>query len=253
MIPKKLHYCWFGHGEKPKLAKKCITSWKKYCPDFEIIEWNEDNFDISYNEYTRWCHENGKWAFLSDYARLVIVEKEGGIYLDTDAEIVRPLDSLLKNAAFYGFENDENVATGLGFGAVPHHPSVRSMIGLYDALEQKADGSFPLVVCPELNTKALLPFGLKLNGKEQELESGVSADGLSGGAASQIHIYSAEYFNPYDDPTGRLNKTENTYSIHWYAKSWMSKKTILRSTLTKPLHRSFGTDIFRKRREKRSE
>ena len=109
MIPKKIHYCWFGRGEKPKLAKKCIESWKKYCPDYEIVEWNEDNFDINQNEYTKYCYNNKKFAFLSDYARLMVVYKEGGIYFDTDVEVVRSFDDLLNNKAFVGFETDEYV------------------------------------------------------------------------------------------------------------------------------------------------
>ena len=117
MIPKKIHYCWFGRGEKPKLAKKCLKSWSKYCPDYEIVEWNEDNFDVEQYPYAKFCLQNKKWAFLSDFARLVIVHEHGGIYFDTDVELVRSPDSLLSYEAFYGFENDQNVATGLGFGA----------------------------------------------------------------------------------------------------------------------------------------
>ena len=232
MIPKKIHYCWFGRNEKPKLAKKCIASWKKYCPDYEIIEWNEDNFDLDQNDYLCYCYENKKWAFLSDLARLMIVAEQGGIYFDTDVELVRNPDELLENDAFFGFENDANVATGLGFGAVAGHHSVLAMIQQYEALQKDAEGNYPMVVCPALNTQALVPMGLQLNGQLQEFEG--------------VTVYPADYFNPYDDPTGRLRKTENTYSIHWYSKSWMSKKTILRSKLTKPLHRLLGTDFFRK-------
>lgn len=100
MIPKKIHYCWFGRGDKPKLAKRCIASWKKYCPDYEIIEWNEDNFDINTNEYTKWCYENKNYAFLSDYVRLLVVYRHGGIYFDTDVELIRNPDFLLENQAF---------------------------------------------------------------------------------------------------------------------------------------------------------
>lgn len=231
MIPKKIHYCWFGRGEKPKLAQKCIASWKKYCPDYEIIEWNEDNFDTSAYPYAEYCLENKKWAFLSDFVRLIVIEAEGGIYFDTDVELIKRPTPLLVHDAFYGFENNDYVATGLGFGATAHHPSVKAMIACYEALEAKEDGSYPLVICPALNTEALLPFGLKKDGQLQVLEEGAC-------------IYPEEYFNPYDDPTGRLRKTENTYSIHWYSKSWMSRKAILRSKLTKPLHRIFGVHAF---------
>ena len=113
MIPKKIHYCWFGRGEKPKLAQMCIASWRKYCPDYEIVEWNEDNFDLDYNAYTRYCYDNKKWAFLSDFVRLVVVAEHGGLYFDTDVELLKSPDELLRYGAFYGFENDSNINTGL--------------------------------------------------------------------------------------------------------------------------------------------
>lgn len=230
MIPKKIHYCWFGRGEKPKLAEKCIASWAKKCPGFEIIEWNEDNFDIDAYPYARYCYDNKKWAFLSDFARLVVVYENGGIYFDTDVEVVGSLEKLISYDAFFGFENEKFVATGLGFGAIPGHRSVGAMIEKYDELKPDESGAFPLVVCPQLNTEALLPMGLKLDGSFQNID----------GAA----ILPIDYLNPYDDPTGRLNKTENTVSVHWYSKSWMDKKTVLRSILTKPFHRLFGKDCF---------
>lgn len=230
MIPKKIHYCWFGKGEKPKKAQKCIASWKKYCPDYEIIEWNEDNFDIKQYPYAAYCLENKKYAFLSDFVRLVVINEHGGVYFDTDVELIRSPDGLLQYDAFYGFENDEFVATGLGFGAVRGHETVRKMLELYLALEPDEGGAYPIIGCPRLNTEALLSFGLKQNGKEQTV----------GGA----RILPADFFNPYDDPTGKLNLTKNTVSIHWYSKSWMSKKSILRSTITKPFHRLFGKDCF---------
>lgn len=230
MIPKTIHYCWFGRGEKPKLAQKCIASWKKFCPDYESIEWNEDNFDIEAHPYAKSCYEQKKWAFLSDYVRLIVVEQHGGIYFDTDVELLRSPDFLLEYEAFYGFENNTNIATGLGFGAEPHHSTIQSMVEQYMKLQPDAEGKYPLVVCPQLNTQALLPFGLRLNGQRQNV----------GGA----EIYPAEYFNPYESTTGRLNKTKNTVSVHWYSGSWMSKGAILRSKITKPLHRLFGDDCF---------
>lgn len=231
MIPKKIHYCWFGGNEKPKAVEKCIASWHKYCPDYEIIEWNEDNFDVNQNPYMKYCYENKKWAFLSDLARLLVVNEQGGIYFDTDVELVRNPDFLLDYGAFYGFETPQYVATGLGFGAAAHHPTIESMIDQYKKLETDENGNYPTIACPKLNTKALMPFGLVLNGEKQVIGDAV--------------ILPIEYMNPYDDPKGVLNKTENTVSIHWYSKSWMSKKTILRSKLTKPFHRVFGNDCFR--------
>lgn len=235
MIPRKIHYCWFGRGEKPKMAQKCIASWKKYCPDYEIIEWNEENFDLDYNGYTRYCYENKRWAFLSDFVRLVVVAEHGGIYFDTDVELLKRPDELLQYEAFYGFENNENIATGLGFGAEANHPTILSMKSKYDEISPDADGSYPMIVCPALNTAALLCFGLKLDGSRQNVAG--------------AEILPADWLNPYDDPTGRLNKTKNTVSVHWYSKSWMSKGKIIRSMLTKPLHRIFGVDAFKRFRK----
>lgn len=234
MIPKKIHYCWFGRNPLPEKAKKCIASWKKYCPNYEIIEWNEDNFDFDKHTYLRWCYAHKKWAFLSDLARLIVVYENGGIYFDTDVELIHCPDELLQYDAFYGFENNHYVATGLGFGAMKGHSTVLSMIRQYSGFHEDADGNMEMVGCPLLNTKALLEHGLKLNGKKQEIDGAV--------------ILPADYLNPYDDPTGCLNKTVNTISIHWYSKSALSRKQILRSKLTKPFHRLFGVDCFKRRK-----
>ena len=230
MIPKKIHYCWFGDGEKPKLARKCIESWKKYCPDYDIIEWNEENFALNYNEYTRYCYENKKWAFLSDFARLVIIAEQGGIYFDTDVELLKSPDDLLQYEAFFGLESDKYVATGLGFGAEANHATVIAMIDAYNQLSLQNPETYTMDACPTHNTSALTGLGFIQNGKRQNVAG--------------AEIFPVEFFNPYDDPTGRLNKTENTYSVHWYSKSWMSKRAILRSRLTKPFHRAFGVDCF---------
>ncbi len=231
MIPKKIHYCWFGKNELPAKAVRCINSWKKYCPDYEIIEWNEDNYDVYQNPYTAYAYDNKKFAFLSDYARLQIILREGGLYFDVDVEIVRPLDELLDHKAFFGFETEEYVNTGLGFGAEANNTIVACMLREYDQL---LDGTHGTIGCPILNTTALLKYGLNLNGKKQTIDGAV--------------VYPIQYFNPYDDSTGVLNKTSETFSIHWYAKSWMDKKTILRSKLTKPIHRLFGTGYFKRRK-----
>lgn len=231
MIPKKIHYCWFGHGEKPKLAQKCIASWREYCPNYEIIEWNEDNFDIQAHPYAAYCYAQKKWAFLSDYVRLVVIEQYGGIYFDTDVELLRSPDFLMEYEAFYGFENDSHVNTGQGFGSQAHHPTLLAMLDEYRQLQMDENGVYPIIGCPILNTQALLRYGLKLNGKQQNV----------GGA----QIFPVEYFNPYESATGRLNRTKKTVSVHWYSGSWMDKKTALRAKLTKPFHRLFGEKCFR--------
>ena len=229
MIPKKIHYCWFGRNELPKKAKKCIDSWKKNCPDYEIIEWNEDNFDINLNSYTKMCYGEKKYAFLSDYVRLLVVMQNGGIYLDTDVEVLRSFDDLLDYKAFFGFENNEYINTGLGFGAEVGNDIVGQMIREYDEL---LDGEHGVIGCPILNTNALYKLGLEKNGEKQEIRGAL--------------ICPIDFFNPYNDLIGKLCKTENTYSIHWYAKSWMDKKTIIRSVLTKPIHRIFGIKDHRR-------
>lgn len=229
MIPKIIHYCWFGGNEKPKLAKKCIESWKKFCPDYEIVEWNKQNFDVNMNAYTKMCYENKKFAFLTDYVRLFVVEKYGGIYFDTDVEVLCSFDDMLDNEAFFGFENSEYINTGVGFGAEKSNILVIQMLEEYAKL---LDGKHGVISCPELNTKALVKYGLRCDGTKQQLEHGA--------------VYPIDYFNPYDDTTGRIQKTKNTHSVHWFAKSWMKKSTILKSKITQIVHRLFGVDFLRK-------
>lgn len=230
MIPKVIHYCWFGRKPKPKLAEKCIASWKKYCPDYEITEWNEDNFDVNQYAYTKFCYDNKLWAYLSDFVRLEVVFNHGGIYFDTDVEVIRTFDDLLKYDAFYGFENASNLASGLGFGAVKNHRSLEMMRNAYLAMEPDQGGKYTMVGCPRLNTDALKKYGITVNGQEQ--------------CVGNVKILPVECLNPYDDATGRLNKTDKTYSIHWFAKSALSRKTILISKLTRPFHRLFGPNCF---------
>lgn len=228
MIPKKIHYCWFGGNPKPKMAEKCIASWKKYCPGWEIIEWNESNFDVNQTGYTRMCIEQKKYAFLSDYVRLVVVAEHGGVYFDTDVELLKPIDELLENEAFFGFETPEMVNSGQGFGSVAHGTVVEAMLREYDAL---LDGTEGVRGCPILNTAALEKLGLIRDGLKQTVAGAL--------------ILPVEYMNPYESSTGRLKKTKRTYSVHWYSASWLSPARRLRSVLTRPLHRIFGEDCFK--------
>jgi hypothetical protein len=223
-----IHYCWFGGNPKPKLAEKCIASWKKYCPGWEIIEWNESSFDVEQNGYTKMCLEQKKYAFLSDYVRLQVVAEQGGVYFDTDVELLRPIDELLENEAFFGFETPQYVASGLGFGSVAHGTAIEAMLREYDKL---LDGTCGVQMCPALNTAALEKLGLVPDGSMQTVAGAL--------------VLPMEYLNPYESATGRLNKTKNTYSIHWYNASWMSTGRKLRSAITRPLHRIFGEDCFK--------
>lgn len=230
MIPKKIHYCWFGRGKMSKKAQMCINSWKKHCPDYELIEWNEDNYDVYQNAYTSYLYNEKKYAFLSDYVRLQKVYEEGGIYFDVDVEVIKSFDNLLNERAFFGFETDEYVNTGVGFGAEKQNEAVLTLLREYDYY---LDGKHGYKGCPILNTEGLVKLGMVTNGKMQRFDT--------------FAVFPHDYFNPYDDPTGTMNKTENTYSIHWFAKSWMPKKRRLRSWFTRPLHQLFGTEFFRKK------
>lgn len=207
--------------------KKFIESWKKNCPDYKIIEWNEENFDTQLNGYTKMCYEQEKYAFLSDYARLWIIYQNGGIYLDTDVEILKPFDDLLDVEAFFGFENSEYVNTGIGFGAEKGNLLVKKMLEEYEPYLSGENGT---TGCPILNTRTLCKAGLIRNGKQQHINKSV--------------IYPKEYFNPLESTTGKLIKTENTYSIHWYSMSWLSSGQRLKSRFTKIFHRIFGIECF---------
>ncbi len=234
MSNKIIHYCWFGHNEKPKIILKCIESWKKYLPDFEIKEWNEDNFDINHNIYVKQAYEAKKYAFVSDYVRFLVLEQYGGIYLDTDVEVIKPLDDLLENEAFSGFEVDEYVAPGLIlYVKDPNNEIMKKTREWYDnaAFLDENGERIKINVC-NIFTNILKEYGFVPNGQLQNC----------GGMV----LYPVDYFCPFDDATGKLNKTENTYTIHWYAKSWMSKRKILRNKITRIIHRIFGKDIRQK-------
>lgn len=136
MIPKKIHYIWFGKGEKNERVKTCIESWKKYMPDYEIIEWNEDNFDINYNDFTKNAYANKKWAFVSDVARLWVLYNEGGIYMDTDVEVYKPLDQFLNEEGFTGFEDVHYPVTAT-LGAVKGNPVIKLMLDYYNCIDFK--------------------------------------------------------------------------------------------------------------------
>ncbi len=211
MIPKTIHYCWFGRKKYPAIVKKCISSWKTYCPDYAIKLWNEDNYDVRKTDYTREAYEAKKWAFVSDYARLDIIEREGGIYLDTDVELVRSLDGLLKYSCFFASDGS-GINTGLGFGAEKGNPVVRAMLDLYGEKHFITEHGPDLTPCTELNSKLFL-------------ESGYDAhtDGIS--EVLNAVILPPEYFSPIRGIHSELCTTENTYGIHWGSRLWESGMT----------------------------
>lgn len=211
MIPKVIHYCWFGNNNLPDEAKKCIDSWKKYCKDYEIIEWNEKNFDINKCDFIKKAYENKKWAFVSDYARLDIIYNHGGIYLDIDVELLKPLDSLLENKAFLGFENNNLVNTGLGFGAEAKNKFIGKNLEEYNKLEYPKE-NIEALACTKITTQLLKKYGMKANNTYQTNEE------------LEITLYPTEYLCPMNYHTGEIKITKNTYSIHKYDMSWFTKE-----------------------------
>lgn len=188
MIPKIIHYCWFGGNEKPELIVRCMESWKKYCPEWEIREWNESNFDVTAVPYMAEAYQCKKWAFVSDIARLMVVHQYGGIYLDTDVELVGSIDAWTDCDAFYFFESTRNIASGLGFGAAPGHPTVKAMLDYYQDKHFYADGKMNLLPCPASNTEALKAIcpDFRRNG-ESQLMDGVQVWSFEAYAARAVH------------------------------------------------------------------
>ncbi len=196
----------------PALAKKCIKSWKKYCPDFEIICWDESNFDFSQNRYVKEAYAAGKWAFVSDYVRLFVVHEYGGIYLDTDVELIKSITPLLKGDGFMGFDEKGIVATGLGFGAAAGNKIIYEMLKDYESIPFIfEDGTPDLTPCPDRNTACLKRLGMDVENTDQTFMG--------------MRFLPREYLCPMDYYTGKKSITENTYSIHHYCASWTSPKT----------------------------
>lgn len=236
---KTIHYFWFGGAEKGKVIEKCIASWGKFFPDFEIKEWNESNFDIRQNKYISQAYDAKKYAFVSDFARFKILHEQGGLYFDTDVEVIKHFFEFFELDAFAAFETDEFVAPGLVLWAKdPGNEILGEILDVYSELEFiNSDGSFNTVTICKYFTDLLQKHGLKNdNGTVQKVDS--------------FYVFPREYFCPFDDLTGVMSKTENTCAIHWYAKSWMSKKDIIRNKITRILHRYLGTDFFRKGKTK---
>lgn len=209
MIPKTIHYCWFGRGPKPDLAKKCIHSWKRHCKGYRIIEWNEDNFDISTAPvYVQQAYEAKKWAFVTDYVRLKVVYDHGGIYMDTDVELKKNLTPLLSHSAYFGFENKEYINTGLGFGAHKNSPILAElMLDYYDIPFLLEDKSFDLTPCPVRNTKVFLRNGLIQEDRCQILPG-------------DILVLSSVYLCPCNPDMTFKEDSHLSYSIHWFSGSW---------------------------------
>ncbi|MCI9285239.1 MAG: glycosyl transferase [Muribaculaceae bacterium] len=216
MIPKTIHYCWFGRKPLPDLALKCIQSWQQHCPEWKIMQWNEDNFDVNSIPYTRQAYEAGRYAFVSDYARFVIIHKYGGVYLDTDVELIASIDDIIEKGPFMGCENAMadgsthiDVAPGLGFGAQAGHRIVKELMDSYQSDMFDKGGKQDLTTVVARTTGILRRHGLKDIDGIQTLTDG-------------LIIYPKEYFAPKDRDTKQLTITPRSRSIHHYDGSWLT-------------------------------
>ena len=228
-IPKVIHYCWFGKGKMPAIAQKCMKSWEKYCPEYKIVCHNEENFDITQNKYAKEAYDAGKWAFVSDYVRLKVLYDEGGIYLDTDVEIIKPLDELIKENGYIGFDDNGLVSTGLGFACEKGNELIGALLADYDNISFiLPDGMYDTTPCPDRNTKVMQKLGLDVNVQDQIFMG--------------IHFLPEDYLCPMKYYTGKKITTENTYSIHHFCASWISA-TSKRTLFVK---RIVGVNLYNK-------
>lgn len=244
MIPKIIHYCWFGRNPLPELAQMCIASWKKYLPDYEIKEWNEDNFDVNIIPYTAEAYVQKKYAFVSDYARFWILYKYGGIYFDTDVEVIRPIDDVIARGNFMGFETDPKVLhgfgaseasinPGLGLGVAPGLGLVKKMMDYYDGQHFVYEANMRnQITVVHIATKVLLDSGLKYTQGIQCVED-------------DCYIYPSEYFCPINVTTGRIHIEKDTRTIHHYAGTWVDNKKSLKECLKRMLPESWVVALIK--------
>lgn len=226
-IPKKIHYCWFGNNEKPDIVKKCINSWKENLKDYEIIEWNESNFDININNYVKEAYENEKYAFVSDYARVYILYNIGGIYFDTDVEVFKSLDIFLEEDSFWGFEEKNYIATST-IGAKKGNKLIKQFLDFYEGKSyNEVRENIETSTNVQIVTNIMKAIGFKMDGKNQTIE-GIGS------------IYSQDYFSPYDYINLIDKRSNNTYTMHHFYKSWLSPKDRLKSNIKNILAKTIG-------------
>ncbi|MFS0638305.1 glycosyltransferase [Mesobacillus foraminis] len=236
-IPKVIHYCWFGRGEKPEIVKNCIDSWKRNLPDYQIVEWNEDNFSIQSNQYVKEAYESKKYAFVSDFVRVYALYHTGGIYLDTDVEVFKSFDDLLYHESFWGFEQENFIATST-IGAEKGNLLIKYFLDSYEGKRfLKEDGSSNQLTNVVIITDILKRKGLRMDGQYQELQ-GIGA------------FYPQTYFSPYDYINCRKFITSNTYAMHHFYKSWLPPRARFKSNVKKAAAKIIGGDIIAKLRKK---
>lgn len=228
-IPKIIHYFWSSDKAAPKLVEDCIDSWKDKLPDYEIKCWNIDNFNVNICQYVKEAFYAKKYAFVSDYVRLYVLYNEGGIYLDTDVEVLKKFDDLLNNSAFAGFENEHTVATSV-LGGEKGNPIFKKFLDYYAAKPFiLQDGKYDLTPNPIPFTDICQEEGLILNGKEQKLKN--------------IMVYPQEYFCAYDRASEQVNITNNTYTIHYFNGAWISEEKRKIIAKRKQIIKKYGKNI----------
>jgi len=235
-IPKIIHYCWFGGKEMPDIVKECIESWKSHLSGYEIIEWNENNFDIRSNLYVKEAYEAGKFAFVSDYARVYALFNFGGIYLDTDVEVFKPFDDLLHHESFWGFEQENYIATST-IGARKGNTLIQLFLDSYNGKNFiNDDGSYDDLTNVAIVSEILKNKGLKMNGQYQEIEKIGT-------------FYPQTYFSPYDYINCRKFFTEKTYAMHHFYKSWLPPKARIKSNVKTIVAKVIGGENIAKIRK----
>ncbi|ATD54281.1 glycosyltransferase family 32 protein [Clostridium chauvoei] len=232
-IPKIIHYCWFGRGEKSELANRCIESWKKNLDGYKIMEWNEDNFDISANLYIKEAYDKGKYAFVSDYVRLDILFKYGGIYLDTDVEILSDFNALLDSNAFLGFEDDELISTAT-IGARKNNIIIKNWLDTYNNRRFIKNGRESELTNVRVVTDILLNHGLKQDNRIQNLLN------------DEITIYSNDFFSPLKIGSSNPKVTHNTIAIHWFEGTWLTPQKKVKIKLISSIKSIIGFKRYNK-------
>lgn len=235
MIPKIINYCWFGGNTFGEKEKKCIDSWKKFLPGWKLILWNEENFDVHINSYAEEAYQAKKWAFVSDVARLAILNRVGGIYLDTDVEIVASINDILQKGAFMGIESYKNgkvfVNPGLIIASEPNNKVINDILGTYNNDHfVKGNTNTSKYTIVERTTKIL-----KEKYKLQDVNQLQNLDGIS--------IYPKEYFCPIEYETGKLNRTDQTRSIHWFTSSWLTDEQRIRQEICRKINNTLPAVI----------
>ena len=224
LIPKIIHYCWFGKNSIPERNLKWMESWKYWCPDYKIMRWDQDNYDVTKNAYMYEAFEKEKWSFVSDYVRCDVVYQYGGIYLDTDVELIRSYDELLYQPAFCGIEGSRKIALGLGFGAIKSHPLIKEILDMYDKIDFiDENGSVNLTTCVQLQHPIFLRNGFVNNGDYQIING--------------MTVYPEAVLSPKDVYTGEIDIKKNTFSIHHYEGTWVDEVNREKADAIKELYR----------------